>query len=81
MIQDETEYNLKLYLGDAIVNQGTVNGWMVAQQNVQQMIMQIVNEKQPMKVVCSRNYHKWDGSILHEEQLTFSNKIWDNAHK
>jgi len=78
--QDETDYSLKVYLGDAIVNQGNVQGWMGAQQNMAQMVQQIANERQPMKVSCSRNYYKWDGSLMHEEYLEFSNKIWDNAH-
>ena len=79
--QDETDYSQKVYLGDAIVNHGNVKGWMGAQQNMVQMVQQIANERQPMKVVCSRNYYKWDGSLMHEEYLEFSNKVWDNAHQ
>lgn len=81
MQQDTTEYTLKVYLGDAVVNQGTIQGRMGAQQNMMQIIQQLSNERQPMKAVCSRNYYKWDGSLLHEETLEFSNKVWDNAHK
>lgn len=76
-----TIYNIKVWLGDAIVENKKINmADFMAQQQFASAVHQLYNEKSPMKVRMSFDDYGEDNKLI-ENYIEYENVAWTNAHK
>jgi len=76
---EPVEYSMKVWIGDAIVeNKKFQMPSNMARQQFEQLVRQLVSDKQPMKLefLCKTDVVGSENI----DTLTFTNKIWDKAH-
>lgn len=85
MFFESVRYNLKIWVGDALVENKTFEtAPQIAEQQFKQIIQDLANNPSPMKAEISCNTasdYIQNHDIYHYDALIFTNKPWDNSHQ